>query len=344
MSVSATLADHQQDDHNRIVRHSVDCGRYRVAGHSISKQDQSAIEWQSLALILFIYAAWLAITYWSSALPWWCVAPIGAILITWHSSFQHEVLHGHPTKWRAVNRAFGVPPLSLWLPYEIYRRSHLVHHRDERLTDPLDDPESYYWTEEHWQSLGMFGRALVRIQTTLLGRILVGPAWNIGRFLKNEWGALLNGDHRHAGIWARHALGVALVMIWITQICGMSWAFYLFAIVYPGTSILLIRSFAEHRATDGVFERTAIVENAPILGVLFLYNNLHAAHHAEPMMPWYKIPAWYRQNRERLIRDNGGLVYNGYLDVARRFLLKGYDRPEHPTGRAPYANGLMPKG
>lgn len=122
----------------------------------------------------------------------------------------------------------------------------------------------------------------------------------------------------------------------------MSLAFYVFAIVYPGTAILLIRSFAEHRATEGVSERTAIVENAPCLGLLFLYNNLHAAHHAEPMMPWYQIPAWYNANRERLIHDNGGLIYNGYLDVARRFLLTPHDTPQHPTNRAPFADGHFP--
>ena len=79
-------------------------------------------------------------------------------------------------------------------------------------------------------------------------------------------------------------------------------------------SLALLRSFAEHRAASDVFERTAIVENAPILGLLYLYNNLHAAHHERPTLPWYQIPAWYRENRERLIKANGGLVYDGYLD------------------------------
>ena len=36
-------------------------------------------------------------------------------------------------------------PLTLWLPYERYRHTHHVHHIDARLTDPLDDPESFYW-------------------------------------------------------------------------------------------------------------------------------------------------------------------------------------------------------
>lgn len=305
--------------------------------------ERISFEWPTIALLIFIYGGWMAITFWSSLLPGWSVALIGAVLITWHSSLQHEILHGHPTRWRAVNRALGFPPLSLWLPYEIYRRSHLVHHRDERLTDPLDDPESFYWTPADWVKLGTIGRIFVRAQTTLMGRLILGPAWNIGRFLKNEGSTILSGDHRHIGIWIRHAIGVSLVCFWITQICNMSLLFYIFAIVYPGTSLLLIRSFAEHRATDGVFERTAIVENSPLLGLLFLYNNLHAAHHAEPMMAWYKIPTWYRQNRERLVRENGGLVYDGYLDVARRFFLKGYDRPQHPTGRAPFADGHLPE-
>ena len=39
-------------------------------------------------------------------------------------------------------------------------------------------------------------------------------------------------------------------------------------------------------------------------------------------MPWYRIPSWYRAHRSELVRANGGLVYKGYLDVARRYLLR----------------------
>ena len=41
------------------------------------------------------------------------------------------------------------------------------------------------------------------------------------------------------------------------------------------------------------------------------------------------------ENRERLIAANGGLVYDGYLDVARRYLLRPYHGPLHPLDRAP---------
>ena len=73
-----------------------------------------------------------------------------------------------------------------------------------------------------------------------------------------------------------------------------------------------------------------MVEGTRLLGLLFLFNNLHAAHHERPSLAWYRLPSWYRQERERLLRKNGGLVYRGYGEVLRRFLLRAHDQPEHP--------------
>jgi fatty acid desaturase len=112
------------------------------------------------------------------------------------------------------------------------------------------------------------------------------------------------------------------------------WIYFL-GIVVPANGILLIRSFAEHRARDEVLERTAIVEGSWVLGPLFLFNNLHALHHAEPLIPWYDYHRRYAATRERLIAENGGLVYAGYFDVARRYLLRAHDHPQHPMGGVP---------
>ncbi len=105
--------------------------------------------------------------------------------------------------------------------------------------------------------------------------------------------------------------------------------------VVPGNSILLIRSFAEHRARADVDQRTAIVEGSWLLGPLFLFNNLHSLHHAEPGIPWYRYYPRYRAAREQLIAGNGGLVYRTYFDLAGRYLLRKHDQLEHPLGRAP---------
>jgi fatty acid desaturase len=297
-----------------------------------------SIEWPTVGLAVVIYGGWAALTFWHASLPAWLLYPALAWLLAWHGSLQHEVLHGHPTRMRAINDAFGFPPLALWLPYALYRRSHLCHHIDIRLTDPLDDPESFYWTADLWAALSRPGRALVALQSTLLGRLLIGPAWSIGRFYHFQFWMV---RHREAGvrrIWARHAVGVACVLAWLA-FCGVDPLGYALA-VYGGTALLLIRSFAEHRAAPGVAERIALIENAPVLGLLFLNNNLHAVHHAWPRVPWYRIPGLFRRNRARLIAGNGGLVYNGYLDVARRFLITPHDRLLHPLGRAPMTEAM----
>ncbi|ACK51746.1 fatty acid desaturase [Methylocella silvestris BL2] len=291
---------------------------------------KSIIEWPTIGLAAFIYGGWAVLTFFHAHLPIGLVALLGAWLIAWHSSLQHELLHGHPTAWPRVNHAIGLVPLSLWLPYDVYRRSHLAHHRAETLTDPSNDPESYYWREEEWGSLGPLGRCLVRWQTTLAGRLTLGPAWSAGRLFARELAHARKNPRDALAVWGAHLFGCAAALIWIVGVCEMSPWFYLFGIVYPGTSLSLIRSFGEHRAAGAVSERTAIVENARILGPLFLFNNLHVVHHERPDLPWYRIPGWYRKHREELIAKNGGRVYDGYSEIARRFLFKPHDAPVHP--------------
>ena len=178
--------------------------------------------------------------------------------------------------------------------------------------------------------LGPVWRAIAHAQTTLLGRVIIGPAFLIGRFVselaRNAW-----RDKRGARrVLARHLFLCAPVLIWVIAICRMPLWIYVACFVYPGASLAMVRSFAEHRAMPEAERRTAIVENALILGPLFLFNNLHAAHHLRHRLPWYQLPKFYRLNRAALIERNGGLVYRGYFDVVRRYLLRPHDSPIHP--------------
>ncbi len=287
------------------------------------------LEWPTIALTAFIYAAWLALTWHAAALPWWIACPAGAILIAWHSSLQHELIHGHPTRIKAINDALASVPLALWLPYPIYRDTHLLHHRNELLTDPLEDPESRYVTPAAWAGFGALRRALLNAQMTLAGRMLIGPFWSIGSFLVSE-AALLRHSAESRRIWVGHVALCIPVLIWLGPVCGIGLGYYVFGMVLPGTAILLIRSFAEHRAAADPARRTAVVEGAWLLGPLFLFNNLHAAHHTAPGIPWYRLPGWYQAHRAALLGANGGLVYRGYTDLARRFLFRRHDTPALP--------------
>jgi fatty acid desaturase len=288
---------------------------------------QSAtVEWPTLAVATLIYGGWLALTVWHQHIPTPLLAVLGGWLIAWQGSLQHETIHGHPTSRRWLNRMIGAPPLCLWLPYDRYRSTHLAHHATDRLTDPLADPESRYLAHP-----GPMLAALAQIQATLLGRLVFGPAIEIGRFLLEEACALLKGDTDRRRIWLRHAVGVMAVLAWLTLFCHLSLDRYLLCFIYPGAALSLLRSFAEHRADSRPERRVAVVERAPLLGLLYLNNNLHAAHHDHPGAPWWRLPGLYAARRPALLAA-AAPVYDGYAEVFRRYLFRPHDRLVHPSG------------
>ena len=166
-------------------------------------------------------------------------------------------------------------------------------------------------------------RALATALQTLVGRLLLGPPLLVARFLADEARALLRG--RHLAAWAAHGLGVVAVIAWL-RACGVPLGLYALAVVYPGTSLTLLRSFAEHRPDPDPARRTVIVEASLPWGLLFLFNNLHVVHHAEPGLPWYAIPARYRAERARWIGEAAERI-DGYAEVARRWALRPHADP-----------------
>lgn len=285
-----------------------------------------AVEWPSVLLVVIIHGGWAGLTLCAQAWPWWVVLAPGAWLTAWHMSLQHEVIHGHPTRLRWLNDGFGSLPLSPWLPYHRYRHSHLGHHASS-LTDPLDDPESHYIGSADYAAAGRVRRWLLHANTTLLGRLAIGPALSIATFLAAEARLLAAGDRIVWRGWLLHLPGLALVLAWLVCVCHLSLLRYGLLFVYPGLSLSLLRSFAEHRAADHHDHRTAIVERTPLFGLLFLHNNLHAVHHGRPGLPWYRIPSTYRAERDAILLRNDGLVYRGYLEIARRYLLRPHHTP-----------------
>ncbi|HUN27931.1 MAG TPA: fatty acid desaturase [Steroidobacteraceae bacterium] len=307
----------------------------RIRDMTSTARARPAVELPTLLLLIATYAGWLTVTAEYRRWPLALVACAATVLITLHSSLQHEIVHGHPTRWRGLNRLLGIVPLSIWLPYERYRHTHHIHHVDERLTDPVDDPESFYWTAAESARLGWLRRGIIELERTLAGRVLIGSFLRIGLFLYGDLRALARDEPGVRRVWAEHLLWCIPVVFWVKWVCGIPLWLYFLAMVVPANGIQLIRSFAEHRARPAVRERVAIVERSWILGPLFLFNNLHALHHESPGIPWYECPARYRRERERLIAENGGLVYRTYFEVAWRYLFRAQDVLEHPTGRVP---------
>ena len=276
------------------------------------------------AVVATIYGGFVALTWHYRDLPWGLVAVLGALLVAWQGSLQHEAVHGHPTRFEWLNALIAGLPLNIWLPYKIYRSWHRAHHRAQILTCPRDDPESFYLTPASWSRAGPARRAILTLHNSLAGRLLLGPPLLIGSFLIAEGRYLIGGDRRHLGAWLTQVLGIAVLVFWLS-VCGLPIWFYLLAIVWPAVSMTLLRSYHEHRPSRRPEERTATVLAAPPLALLYLNNNLHAAHHARPDLAWYDLPRFHRE----ALREKGYIV-PGYGWLFRCFLFRPKDIPVHP--------------
>jgi len=287
-------------------------------------------EWPTILLVLLVYAVLALLVWHHDSLPWWLIMTVGSYAAALHVSLQHEVLHGHPTSSRWLNEALVFVTPTLWLPYPRYRDLHLVHHNDANLTDPRLDPESYYMLPESWAALPGLKRNLYTLNQTLAGRMVMGPAVSILRFWSAEFLAILKGDVGIAKAWLHFAVAVALTLWLVVGMAAMPLWKYLSLIAYPGISLALVRSFCEHQAAERVDHRTIIVEASPFWSLLFLNNNLHVAHHTRPTLAWYRIPAYYRAERDAMIARNNGYLMHGYGEIFRRFLLRAKEPVPYP--------------
>ncbi|HEY0745980.1 MAG TPA: fatty acid desaturase [Steroidobacteraceae bacterium] len=279
---------------------------------------------------LLLYSAWGLLIWYNAVLPWWILMPVGAYLLAWHFSLQHEAIHSFRGAPAWLRFAVVFPPIGLWFPFALYRKSHSTHHRDIHLTVPGVDTESYYVRKHDWERMGKVGRALLVFNQTLVGRLLIGPALRLWILVSKESRRVAQGDYTHLPHWGIHAVALALLFWFISGVCRFPWWQYCLLIAYPGMSLSLLRAFTEHRASEDSQERTASVESNVIFGLLYLYNNLHVVHHLQPTMPWYDIPRYYRENRESLLKRNGEFFYKGYAVFVRQYFLTPVFSPVHP--------------
>lgn len=303
-----------------------------AAADRAAARRRSAVDWPTVAVGAGLYGAYGVLTWFHTLLPWWLVLPFGGYLLALQGSLQHEAVHGYPFRSRFWNSAFVFPALWLWLPYMHYRHTHLRHHRDERLTSPLDDPESIYISADAYARMHPLHRAYRRAMTTVAGRLILGPPYFVLRLWLEMLRRLGAGDWAYMRHWLIHIPAAAIVLAWILIVCGIPLWEYLLLYAWPGLSLAVLRSYLEHQWNADVGRRTVIVEAGPLMGLLYLYNNLHALHHQEPAVAWHERPRRFRERRDEIFADNGGYRYSGYGEIVARYLFRAKEPLIHPTG------------
>jgi fatty acid desaturase len=293
------------------------------------------IEWPTLALIVACYAAWLA-----AGLLLWPEQPVAVLLVlslavAMQSSLMHEASHGHPTRKAIVNEILVGLPIGLVYPFRRFKTLHLQHHADENLTDPFDDPESYYRALWQHRDLPRWLQVLLGVNNTMVGRFILGPVLANVAFIATDLKLIAAGDKAVQKAWRHHLIGLAVVLPLVQFGFGLPLWLYVLVPVWLGQSFIAIRTFAEHQWSERPDGRTVIIERSP-LSLLFLNNNLHLVHHKNPTAAWYKLPALYKARREEWQRMNNGYVFPNYFALLKAYAFRAKEPVVHPfLRRAP---------
>lgn len=296
---------------------------------AIAVKTQYGFEWPTMVLLGLCYFGWtMGIRHAETIGPFATIALLG-LCLAMYSSLQHEALHGHPTNWSWLNTLLVLAPVGIVIPYQRFRDLHLAHHRDTILTDPFDDPESYYVHADHWGKYPGWLKQMLTWNNTLAGRMAIGPALGICGFWASEAKRIAGGDSAVLLAWIAHALLLVPVCLLLAGALKTMWWAYPIA-VYIGMSLIYVRTFLEHRAHENPHSRTVIIEDRGLFSLLFLNNNLHAVHHARPALPWYALPDCYRRNRDRFLTCNRHYRFQSYGEIFRRYAFRRKEPVVHP--------------
>ena len=291
------------------------------------------VEWPTLWVMIATYLTLGLATTWLADFSLPFAIFVTGIAVAQFSSLQHEVLHGHPFRNRALSEAAVFLGVTIYIPYLRFKDTHLAHHHDPILTDPYDDPESNFLDPDVWDALPKIGKVLLKANNTLFGRILLGPALSIWNFCGADLHAILRGDRHILWAWTLHCIGVTLVLGWLWAMDGMPvWAYLCAA--YFGFGLLKIRTFLEHRAHELARARSVVIADRGFFGLLFLNNNFHSVHHSQPGLAWYRLPALFAQNKDHYLGRNDGYYYPTYMQVFRQYFFHAKDAVAHPIWKS----------
>lgn len=299
------------------------------------------IELPTLSLIILTYAAWVTLVMFGHAIPDVLWILFFALNLTLFLSLTHEAIHGHPTRNASVNRLLVLWPLGWVFPYERFRDTHIQHHDTDELTDPFDDPESWYYPKLTYDRMNVIVRLLLTFNNTLLGRMLIGPIISVSKFYTSEMVQIITNKNMRwylIRIWSLHFMLVAVLALFIKSYSQVPvWSYFIAS--YLGLSLLMIRTYLEHQAREDQAERTVIIERCCPLAFLFLYNNLHAVHHEKPGIPWYELPRYYHKHSDQLKQSNNHYIYASYGEIFRKYFLTPKEAIPHPFLRYGNMNG-----
>jgi fatty acid desaturase len=245
----------------------------------------------------------LAIAFYFHPLPAFLLATIfGIQVITIFIMFTplHDAVHYAASKKRWVNELIMHGTWTLFINHPaLFRKIHLSHHA--RTNQGKADPD--HFTSAQYLT-GNAATAEQWVRSFLL--IFYYYVYSVKNYGPREY------------FWMAVSAASMAAMIWLS-IHGPYTSVFLWAWFGPSLSAIGFLAFANtawphHPGKEtSRYRNTRVLMVPRVLRLLMLNQNLHLVHHLRPTIPWYEYPAFWAQNKDRILAEGGQIAHFGVI-------------------------------
>ncbi len=296
-------------------------GRYRGADVSRSIKE---IAISAGPFVGFWIAAWasLSVGYWLTLL----LAIPAAFFLVRLFLIQHDCGHYAFFKKRATNDWVGrVLGIFTMTPYDVWRRSHALHHANSGNLDHRGIGDIHTLTVEEYKARSWLGRLAYRLYRHPITMFVIGPAYVFVLQQRLPFGQMHEGWRPWVSAMGTN-VGIAAGFLFMVWLIGAGPFFMVHApIVLLGATIGVWLFYIQHQFEDTYWEETRgwSHEDAALygssyyalpsfLGWLTAYIGIHHVHHLYSRIPFYRLP--------QVLRD-----YPELAEIRRITLLESLD-------------------
>lgn len=270
--------------------------------------------WASAGHLLASWSLLTALAVAAVNVPLWARVPIWLVmawLMLGNGAVVHECTHRHLFAGRAANRWVGaMAGLTLLLPFGVYSRYHLAHHRyTVAIEDPEGPPLRFRSRVEY--PLLMLGGVVFLVRLIGYGAETAGgrsPTWLHTRRQRRD--AVIDAVLCVGALAGVVVAGLAdfatLLTVWLVP--------WLLTVTVLVPLVLATEHYGAEVGTVVAADNTRTVMTNRFVRWAYWNNNFHTAHHEQPTVVHQALPELERANDAA---GRGEWISSGYLAFHR---------------------------
>ncbi len=248
--------------------------------------------------------------------PWWPgLVPVQGILIIFSFSILHECTHQTPFRSAWLSECAGrIAGFLVGLPFLWFRYFHLAHHR--HTNDPALDPELQAASKPDSTAQYLWAMSGIPVWAGQIRTLILIAAGRVQPDFTP--GPAQNKMRTEATIFVSLYALIGLYSLFVSTILLSTWILP----VILGQPFLRLFLLAEHGRCPMVadmFENSRTTYASRLVRFLSWNMSYHAEHHANPNVPFYRLPEFNRLAAGALKTTSAGYpaFHRSYLNAIR---------------------------